>query len=53
MDRFEREGLVALDEFESDARHGGGGAMLDGQDDTIVAVAAEIEVGIAPGVELR
>ena len=32
---------------------GGGGAMLDGQDDAIVAVAAEIEVGIAPGVELR
>ena len=26
--------------------------MLDGQDDAIVAVAAEIEVGIAPGVEL-
>ena len=27
--------------------------MLDGQDDAIVAVAAEIEIGIAPGVELR
>ena len=30
---------------------GGGGAMLDGERDAIVAVAAEIEVGIAPGVE--
>ena len=27
--------------------------MLDGQDDAIVAVAAEIEVGITPGVEFR
>ena len=27
--------------------------MLDGQDDAVVAVAAEIEVGVAPGVELR
>ena len=26
--------------------------MLDGEDDAIVAVAAEIEVGVAPGVEL-
>ena len=32
---------------------GGGGAMLDGQNDAVVTVAAEIEVGIAPGVELR
>jgi hypothetical protein len=28
-------------------------AMLDGQDDVIVTVAAEIEVGIATGMELR
>jgi hypothetical protein len=27
--------------------------MLDGQDDTIVTVAPEIEVGIAPGMEFR
>ena len=27
--------------------------MLDGQDDVIVTVAAEIEVGIATGMELR
>src|SRR4051794_14659275 len=27
--------------------------MLGGQDDAVVAIAAEIEVGIAPGVELR
>ena len=51
LDGLQREGVVALGEFERDGRHGGGGAMLDGQDDAIVAVAAEIEVGIAPGVE--
>ena len=27
--------------------------MFDGQDDAIVTVTAEIEVGIAPGMELR
>ena len=27
--------------------------MFDGQDDAIVTVAAEIEVGIAPGMEFR
>ena len=53
MDRLECESVVTLGEFKCDALHGGGGAMLDGQDDAIVAVAAEIEVGIAPGVELR
>ena len=26
--------------------------MFDGQDDAIIAVAAQIEVGVAPGVEL-
>jgi len=47
------EGVVLLGELERDAGHGGGGAMLGGQDDAVVAIAAEIEVGIAPGVELR
>ena len=45
------EGVIALGEFESDAGDGGGGAMLDGERDAIVGVAAEVEVGIAPGVE--
>ena len=53
LDWLEGKSVVALGEFKGDAWHGGGGAMLDGQDDAIVAVAAEIEVGIAPGVELR
>ena len=53
FDRLEGQGAVALGEFERDAGHGGGGAMLGGQDDAIVVVSAEIEVGIAPGVELR
>ena len=51
--RLECKGVVTLGEFKCDALHGGGGAMLNGQDDAIVAVAAEIEVGIAPGMELR
>ena len=53
LHRLEGQGVVALDQFKRYARHGGGGPMLDGQDDTIVTVAPEIEVGIAPGMELR
>ena len=45
--------VIVLSEFERHTGHGGGRAMLDGQDDAIVGVAAEIEVGIAPGVEFR
>jgi hypothetical protein len=48
---LEGECVVALGQFKRDARYGGGGPMLDGQDDAIVIVAPEIEVGIAPGVE--
>jgi len=33
--------------------HGGGGAMPAGKGEAVVAVAAEIEVGITPGVEFR
>jgi len=51
LDGLQGEGVIALGEFESDAGDGGGGAMLDGQDDAVVTVAAEVEVGIAPGVE--
>jgi hypothetical protein len=43
--------VIPLSEFERHTGHGRGGAMFDGQDDAILAVAAEIEVGIAPGVE--
>src|SRR5271157_6246282 len=52
LDRLEGKGAVALGEFERHTGHGGG-AMLDGQDDAIVAVAAKVEVGITPGVEAR
>lgn len=51
LDRPQGEGVIALGEFEGDAGDGCGGAMLDGERDAIVAVAAEIEIGIAPGVE--
>ena len=53
LDRLESQGSVALDQFKHHARHGGSGAMLDGQDDAIVTVTPEIQVGIAPGMELR
>ena len=36
--------VIVLSEFERHTGHGGGRAMLDGQDDAIVGVAAEIEV---------
>jgi hypothetical protein len=53
LNRFEGECVVALDQFKCDAGHGGGGTMLDGQDDAIVTVPSEIEIGIPPGMELR
>ena len=52
LDGLQGEDAVALGELERDAGHRSGGAMLGGQDDAVIAVAAEIEVGIAPGVEL-
>ncbi len=51
--RLEGKSVIALDQFKRNARHGSGGTMLDGQDDAIVTVSAEIEVEIAPGMELR
>ena len=53
LHRLEGQGVVALGKFKGDGGYGGGGAVLDGQDDLVVAVAAEVEVGITPGVELR
>ena len=56
FDDLERESVGALSEFECHAGHGRSGAVLDGQGDIAVfagiAVAAEVEVGIAPGMEL-
>ena len=56
FDDLERESVGALSEFERHAGHGRSGAVLDGQGDIAVfaeiAVAAEVEVGIAPGMEL-
>lgn len=37
---LEGKGAAALGKFESDAGHGGGGAMFDGQNDAVGAVAA-------------
>ena len=47
LDSLKGQSIVSLSEFECDAGYGGGGAMLDGQADAIVTVAAKIEVGIA------
>ena len=56
FDDLERESVGALSEFECHAGHGRSGAVLDGQGDIAafaeIAVAAEVEVGIAPGMEL-
>jgi len=38
---FECEGVVALGQFQRDAGCSGGGAVLDGEDDAIVTVAAK------------
>ncbi len=51
LDEFEGESIVALGELEGDGLHRGGGTMFDGEDDAVVAVAAQVEVGVAPGVE--
>ncbi len=51
LNRLESKCVIALDQFKRDAWHGGGSPMLDRQDDAVVTVAAEVEVGIAPGVE--
>ena len=51
LDGLQGKSLITLGQFERHSRSGGGGAMLDGQDDAIVAVAAKVEVGITPGVE--
>jgi hypothetical protein len=42
-DRLEGEDVVSLGKLESNAGDGGRGAMLDSEDDTIIAVAAEID----------
>jgi hypothetical protein len=51
FDDFEREGVTALSEFDPHRLCRRCGAMLDGEGE-IIAVAAQIEIGIAPGVEL-
>jgi hypothetical protein len=56
FDDLERESIGALSEFERHAGHGRSGAVLDGQGNIAIfagiVVAAEVEVGIAPGMEL-
>ena len=53
---FEREGVFALDEFAGDGGHGGRGAVLDREGEIAAfagtAIAAQIEIGSAPGVKL-
>ena len=53
---FEREGVGALSELECHRGHGRSGAMLEGKREIAAfagaAVTAEVEVGVAPGMEL-
>jgi hypothetical protein len=51
LDDFEREGITALSEFNPHRLCGWRGAMLDAEGE-IIAVAAQIEIGVTPGVEL-
>jgi hypothetical protein len=51
FDDFEREGVTALSEFDRHRLCRRCGAMLDGEGE-IIAVAAQIEIGVPPGVEL-
>jgi hypothetical protein len=53
LDRLKGQNVASLGKLERKVGDGGGGAMLDAQDDAIVTITAEIEVGIAPGVEFR
>jgi len=48
----ERVGALNEVESESESGHGGGGAVFDDEGDTVIGVATQIEIGIAPGVEL-
>src|SRR5229473_5162207 len=51
FDDLERQRIGALGEIDRDAGHGGSGAVLD-REGEIIAIAAQIEIGITPGVEL-
>jgi hypothetical protein len=51
VDGLQSEGGPALGQRNGDGGERGCGAMLDGEGE-VIAVAAQIEVGIAPGVEL-
>ena len=51
LDEFEGEGRAALDQFEGLRSDAGSGAMFDGQGEAVVGIAAQVEVGVAPGVE--
>ena len=51
LDRFQGEGRAVLDQFDDERTGRWRGAMLDGQRQRL-AVTAQIEVAVAPGVEL-
>ena len=52
LDEFEGECRTALDELEGLPGDAGSGAMFDGQGEAVIGIAAQVEVGVAPGVEL-
>jgi len=51
FDDFQSKGITALSEFDPHRLCRRRGAMLDGEGE-IIAVAAQIEIGVPPGVEL-
>ena len=51
LDEFEGECRTALNEFEGLRGDAGSGAMFDGQGEAVAGIAAQVEVGVAPGVE--
>ena len=51
VDDLEGERIGALRELERDSGHGGRGAVLD-REGEILAVTTQVEIGVAPGVEL-
>ena len=51
FDHLKRQRIGALREFKRDGRHGGSRAVLS-RESEIITITAQIEIGIAPGVEL-
>src|SRR5215469_2586665 len=49
---IQRHGMGVFGEFECERRHRRRRSVLDSQGESIVGLFAQIEIGVAPGVEL-